>query len=45
MNKRQAAVLYEVEVRWADVISTHYEGCWQVHAACLATLLTDLENE
>lgn len=23
------------------IVSTHYEGCWQRHAACLAVLIRD----
>lgn len=24
------------------VVSTHYESCWQRHAACLAVLIRDI---
>lgn len=38
-------VIGEVIARWGGRIGTHYETCWQTHAACLAVLVRDLLDE
>lgn len=45
MNKRQLDILAQVEEAWAGRVSTHYEQCYLVHAACLQRVLLDLEED
>lgn len=45
MNEHAEDVINQVIEHWAGHISTHYAGCWKMHASCLAHLIRDLEND
>lgn len=38
---RALQIVDKVIAEHRTIISTHYEGCWKRHAACLAVLVRD----
>lgn len=45
MSPHQRQVLREVTEHWRGHIDTHSESCWRWHAACLARVLRDMEDQ
>jgi hypothetical protein len=45
VNERSKAILEEVRDTHKGEINTHYATCYRYHAACLAVLLLELEEE